>query len=488
MRSTGRATRRHSEIRWWTISINDYGIYLQDQWRATDRLTLNYGARYEYAQLPQPSVCNPDYPATCHLPSSPTNLAPRLGLAYRLNDKTVLQAGYGIFFARFQFGAIDNLFTSGNGKVQSSVSLSATQAAQLAAGPVFPNKLSAPPAGANVAATNLQMLDQNLHTPYSEQGNIGIQRELPFNSALNVSYIWSRGLQLYGIRDLNFPTATTDFTYTIADAGGKPIGSYTTPVYIGSRPDSRYNTIAYAENGVNSYYNALAVQWNKRFSHGFQALGSYTWSHEIDDGQDYGESTNNLWLSSPSYWLYNGNYKADKGTGKLDQRHRFVLSWVWAPTFTKRNDAISRYLINNWRLSTITTMQSGHPYGSTTVYLTDKPVTGMFSSFSLNGSGLSSRVPWQGTNGYYYPASYRADARLSKLIPMGERYTLYLNFEMFNIANTWSATGYTSNRAYSEAKGVITATPQNLYVPSQAYGFPDGTQARRMQISARFMF
>jgi hypothetical protein len=120
--------------------------------------------------------------------------------------------------------------------------------------------------------------------------------------------------------------------------------------------------------------------------------------------------------------------------------------------------------------------------------MTDTPVSGMFSNFSLNGSGLSSRVPWLPVDNYYYPASYRSDARLTKAIPFGERYKLDLNFEVFNLANTWSATSYTSNRAFSEAKGVITPTPQNLYVPSAAVTFPDGTEARRMQISARFTF
>ena len=469
-------------------SINDFGFYLQDQWRATERLTLNYGARYEYAQLPQPPTCNSDYPLTCHVPSSPTNLAPRLGVAYRLNDKTVLQAGFGLYYARFQGGTIDNLFTTGNGKVQSSASLSATQPAQLAAGPTFPSSLAALPTGANVSATSLEMMAPNLKTPYSEQGSIGIQRQLISDLALNVSYIWSRGIQLYGIRDLNLPTTTTNFTYTIDDASGNAVGTYTTPVLTGKRPDTRYGTIAYVENGVNSYYNALAVELNKRFSHGLQALLSYTWSHEIDDGQSYGESTNNLFLSSPSYWLYNGNYAADKGSGVLDQRHRFVLSWVWAPNFTKRTGAFFKYAVNNWQLSSITTMQSGHPYGSTIVYMTDTPVSGMFSNFSLNGSGLSSRVPWLPVDNYYYPASYRSDARLTKSLPFGERYKLDLNFEVFNLANTWSATSFTSNRAFSEAKGVITPTPQNLYVPSAAVTFPDGTEARRMQISARFTF
>lgn len=471
------------------FTIRDYGFYLLDQWRATSKLSLNFGARYEYAQLPQPKVCNPDYPLTCHVPSSPTNLAPRLGLSYRLNDKTVLQAGYGMFFSRFQGGTLDNLFTTGNGQYQTSVSLASTLANQLAAGPVFPNALGAPPVGGKVAAASLQMLAPNLRTPYSEQGNIGIQRQISKDVVVTVSYLWSRGLQLYGIRDLNLPTTTTDFTYTINDTNGQTAGAYTTPVYTGKRPDSRYGLIAYDENGINSYYSGLSVQANKRFSRGLQAMASYTWAHEIDDGQSYGESTNNLWLSNPYYWLYNGNYRADKGSGSLDQRHRFVLSWIWAPTFTHRPGAFFKYVVNDWQLSSITTLQAGSPAGSPTIKLFDTPVSGMFSNFSINGSGFSSRVPWLPVNGYYLPPVYRADARLSKIIPITERgYKLYLNFEMFNIGNNWSASGYTSSQAYTESKGVLTPTPQFLYVPGGDLWFPDGTQARRMQISVRFTF
>jgi len=472
--------------------IGDFGFYLEDQWRATPRLSVSYGLRYEYAKLPQPKVCNQDYPGTCHLYSSPKNLAPRLGVTYRLNDKTVLQAGYGMFHARFQSGTIDNLFTTGNGLYQQSVSLSATNPSQFAAGPVFPHALTAAPSAATAASgVGLQFYDPNIQTPYAEQGNIGIQRQLTNDVAINVSYLWSRGVQLVGIRDLNFPTNTTNFTYTIDNASGSPVGSYTTPVYIGSaRPDTRYGVVAYDENGVKSYYSGLAVQVNKRFAHGLQALVSYTWSHEIDDGQSYGESTNNLFQNSNTYWLYNGNYKADKGSGTLDQRHRVSISWAWAPVFTHRSGAFYKYVVNNWQLSSITSMASGHPYGNESITISGTPVPGMFKTTSIDGSGLSFRPPFLPVNNYYLPAHYNSDARLSKVIPLGENTErrLYLSFEMFNISGSWAATGYRSSVGYTEANGILTATPQNLYVPSADAGFPDGTQAKRMQISGRITF
>jgi len=479
-------------------SINDFGFYLQDQWRATNRLTVNLGARYDYAQLPTPSVCNPDYPLSCRVNSSPTNLAPRIGLAYRLNSKTVLQAGYGLFYSRFQGGTIDNLFTTGNGLYQPSISLTgclqsptctSSQQLQTAVGPAFPAALTGVPAGIATSSVGLQLAAPNLKTPYSEQGNIGIQREITSDLSINVSYVWSRGVQLYGVRDLNLPLTTTNFTYAINDINGNPVSAYTTPVYVGNRPDPRYGAIAYDENGINSYYNAFTAVVNKRFSHGFQALFSYTWAHEIDDGQSYGESTNNLFLSGASYWTQNGNYKADKGSGTLDQRHRAVLSWVWQPVFTHRSSAFYRYAVNNWQLSSITSLQAGFPAGSETVRMTDKPVAGMFGT-SPNGTGFSSRVPWLPVNSYYLPPMYRSDARISKVLPFGEseRYRVYLNFEVFNLSNSWAARGYTSTQAYSEAKGVITPTPNFLFVPGNDAIPPDGTEARRLQASIRFQF
>jgi len=465
-------------------TIKDYAFYGQDQWRASARLNLMLGVRWEYNQLPQPKVFNQDYPQTVHINSTKDDFAPRLGVTYKLDDKTVLRAGYGLSHARFPGAAIDNLFTN-NAVLQKQISLSSTQPAQLAAGPTYPNILPAAPTGATVSATSIQFTAPNLKTPYAEQGNIGIDRQLGSNIAMTVSYIWSRGVQLYGVRDLNFYNVGPTVTYSIVDANNTPTGSFTTPIYIGSRPDPRYGGIYQQENGVNSYYNALAVQVQKRFARGFQALLSYTWSHEIDDGQSYGGSTNNIFFSSNSYWTYNGNYKADKSSGNLDQRQRVVLEWVWEPKFTTRSGAFFKYVVNNWRLTNITTIQSGRPF-SPSINVTDTPVAGMASRSTIDGAGLSTRVPFWPYYALYYPARYNADASLTKILPIREKANLQLKFEVFNVANTWTATSISNYNAFQEKALVI--SPLTLGGPSADGGFPDGTQARRMQVSARFTF
>ena len=164
-----------------------------------------------------------------------------------------------------------------------------------------------------------------------------------------------------------------------------------------------------------------------------------------------------------------------------------MFSWVWAPTITHRGGAFYKYVVNNWQLSSITTFNSARPYGNATVKVNDTPVTGMFSNFNLDGSGLSGRVPFLPENAIYQPAFYREDARLSKVLPFGERYKLYLNFEVFNVSNSWSPTAM-SSQEYTEKGSVLTLTPGAYAVGTSDGLFPDGTEARRMQVSARLTF
>ena len=465
-------------------TIRDYGIYAQDQFLITPKLTLTYGARYEYAQLPQPKVTNPDYPQTGRIATGKLNLAPRLGVAYSFNEKTVIRAGFGVFHARFPGSLINNLFTS-NGVYQTSISLQSTNAAQLSSGPVFGNKLNAPPPGSSAGATNIQFAAPNLRTPYSEQGTLAVERQITRDITLTASYIWSRGLQLLTSRDLNIGQPGPAVTYTIADANGNPTGNFTTPVYLAAnKPDPRYGRILQNENGLKSYYNALAVQAEKRFSHGLQALLSYTWGHAIDNGQGAGQDA--LFYSNVNLNTYNGNYAFDKGSSLLDQRHRLVFSFVAQPVFMHRDGAFSKYVANNWQLGVITTMASGRPV-SAQIRTTDTAVPGMAYTNSINGFGGNFRVPFWPVNSLYTPPAYRADARLSKIVDFTERLRLYLNLEVFNLSNTVVDTSIT-NQAFIEAKQVLTFTPSAFGVGTASAGFPDGTNARRAQVGARLVF
>lgn len=464
--------------------IREMGVYALDQWRVTDRLTLNIGARYEHSFVEQPTITNPAWPQTGQIHTGTLDLMPRIGFAYRVNDKTVVRGGYGTFFARFLGGLMDNLFTT-NGVYQTADSLSATNPAQLAAGPVFPNALAAPPTGASVAASTIQFTAPNLKTPYSEQGTLTVERQFGQDMLLSVSGVWSRGVNLYGVTDVNAPPLGPDFTYIIDNASGQQVGTYTTPVYLNPRPNPAFGGVYEVTNGVSSFYNALDVSLNKRFSHGFQGLIGYTWAHEIDDGQ--GAGTNAIFYSSPTA-TFNGDYGFDKGSGLLDQRHRLVFSWVWSPTFVHREGAFYKYVVNNWQLSSIMTLASGRPTGSASVRLTDTPVKGMLSTNSLNGFNESpNRVPFLPVDSLYTPPTYRDDARITKNFPITEQAYVQLNFEAFNISNTWSPTSLTTQE-YTEAKGVLTLTPTAYNVGSADGGFPDGTQARRLQASIRVVF
>jgi hypothetical protein len=472
-------------------TIKEYGLYIQDSWRASNRLTVQYGVRWEYSHVQQPTIFNPDWPLTGIIHTPKSNFAPRLGATYRLNDKTVLSAGYGMYYARFLGSLTDNLFAS-NGIYTVSDSLSASNPAQLAAGPTFPNALAAPPTGASVSASTVQFAAPNLKTPYSQQGNFTIQREISTDLSINASYIWSRTAQLYGVVDVNAPAQICCLTYTVNNLSGTPASTFTMPYYAGARPNTKYGAAYEDTNGVDAYYNALSITATKRMSHGLSALASYTYAHEIDDGQ--GAGTNALYFSG-SNWTYNGNFRNDQGSGYLDQRHRFVLSWIWSPTFTHRTGAFYKYVVNNWQLGTITSLASGRPDGgslSVKVLSTGVPTVngiGALSTSYLDGFPGSSRPPFLPVDSLYVPPHYQADARLSKILPFGEAHpvTIYLNLEAFNLSNTISATAL-SFQAYTATKLVLTPTPTAMGVPNADGGFPDGTEARRLQLSVRIMF
>ena len=456
---------------------SDFAFYGQDVWKVTSKLVLNYGLRYEYSKLPQPKVQNPDYAQTGRIHSPSTNFAPRFSLAYNINSKTVMRAGYGIYFARFQ-GAMLNVLHLNNANYQAVYSLNP---AQDAAAPVFPNRLSQVAGSAGTAS--IQFASEDFHNPYTQQGNVSLERQLSRDLGLTASYIWSRGIGLVTLRDLNLGPLSSPVTYSILDAAGTQTGTFTTPVYLlANRVDRRYRSIYQLENGGQSWYNGLALQLRKRFSHGFFGSVSYTWSHAIDTANQGGASNSlfNDFVRS----TYDGDYSGDKGSSVLDQRHRAVINWLWAPKFTKSTSAFARYFVNGWQLSAITMLASAKP-APATINVTGA-LPGLANNGTLNGSFGSNRVPFWRFNPIDVDQIYRVDSRIQRELPFTERVKLNLIFEAFNTFNTISNTGV-STQAFAAAAGILRPTA-NFGIGTQSQGFPDGTNARRMQVALRLIF
>src|SRR5271157_170030 len=479
--------------------IGDLGFYAQDTWKISNRLTANYGLRYERALLPQPTITNPNYPQTGKIPETTKDFAPRIGLAYSLNDKTVLRGGYGLFYARYTSSQNFNFFTSNDVFTQSLSITSATSAGA----PVFPVPLTSP-AGALASNRSITFAAPDFRNPYTQQWNIGIERALTSKTTLTASYVNSRGKRLVTVRDINIgPLSSQVYNFTILDANYKPTGQvYSTPIYLlSNRVDSRYGHINQVENGGKQWYDALAVHLNQRFTGTFSGTVSYTWSHELDENQESG--SNAYALSSPA-GLYNGAYSNDKASGNLDQRHRFVATFIARPRFVKQ-DCCLALLVNGWELNGLLTLASGRPayesvsFSSTTNVSNLQAFTG-----SLDGLGGDSRVPWLPNNPLSIDPITRFDARLAKSFRLGEKMSISLLFEVFNLTNTVSTTSVSSPGFTAANTGTLaapnfvvapcasatatTCAPETPGLRTATAGFPDGTNARRAEAGLRFVF
>jgi hypothetical protein len=132
---------------------------------------------------------------------------------------------------------------------------------------------------------------------------------------------------------------------------------------------------------------------------------------------------------------------------------------MWSPTFMHSGGAFAKYVVNNWQLASLCTIQSGRPTGSATIHMNDTPTTMLYSADALDGFNGNFRVPFIPLDSLYTPWVETENFRLTKNIPLPrESMRLALMFEAYNIANNWSPTSLTT-QMFTEAKGVLT-TPR----------------------------
>lgn len=466
-------------------SVVNYATYVEDQWRITPALTLNYGLRYEYSTYTQPPT-NKDYPQTGHLNQPTDNFAPRIGAAYAFNhDRTVVRAGYGIFYARLPSASVIRL-QQRNGVIQETGTLNGSNAAQLASGPVFPAKL--PSLAGAIGLTNVTFAAPNLATPYTEQMDVSIEHQIDNKTVLDVSYMHSRGYKFISREDLNLGPATGTATYTIDNAAGAAVGSFATATYLAAnRIDPRYASIIYLSNRGRLWYDGMTVSLRRRASQWLEGTLAYTWSHSLDENQ--GAGADNIYFTDPPDTTYNGNYQAQKGDSVLDQRQRLVVSLIASPPRKEFGSKFLNSMLNGWQTSVIFTAATPQYVDPLLNVVSGLP--GLASNTTINGMvtpfGAPGRVPFLPRTSIPIDSVVRADARLTKTFRLPwESSTIALAFEAFNVFNEISNTAV--NQFAYQAVGTIISPLPGVGAGTSSGGYPDGTNARRAQVSLRFTF
>jgi hypothetical protein len=472
------------------LDIRDLNAYIEDTWRASARLTVSGGLRYERPRLTQPTQTNSVYFQTSSYNAPYLNLGPRAGVAYALNGQTVVRAGFGFYYAPISGQLLDALYL-GNAVYQTNILVNPNQSGA----PSFPNII---PSASRIpnGATNVTYTTGSFRNPHAQEYSLSIERRLFTGTTVSLSGLRSRGFKLWTTEDYNQANPTsaqmTTQTYTIDNAAGQAAGSYTTQVWT-ARNNGNFAHVYQIENGGSSWYNAISLQIRKRMSRGLSLAGTYTWSHAIDDaGQNapFGTAVSST---------FNQMYTADKGNSAFDQRQRAAIQLLWQPTLTKSNSVAARYLINGWQFSTLTTLAASQ--GVTPIAIVQGqqfPGVAMNYTSSLNGSGGWARVPFLPLGSLRTGPAYNVDARIARSLPITERIRAVLLFEGFNVFNMQYNTSVNSI-AYlalpapppGQPNGPLTGTlfpVPGLGAGNASQGFPDGTNARRLQAGIRIIF
>ncbi|HEX8292681.1 MAG TPA: TonB-dependent receptor [Pyrinomonadaceae bacterium] len=333
--------------------------FLQDDWKATPKLTLNLGLRYDYATWPYEGAdrltnldpetgqlftpANSPYGRSLIRPDK-NNFAPRLGLAYQLDEGTVLRAGYGRFYMLFErAGSEDQLALNLPNLVQNNVTAANTSSTanniRLRTG----FNLSLNPAAVDPRLVRLRAINPEAVMPSIDQWNLGVQRLLPGDLVVTADYVGTKGTHLSVLRNLN---------QQLFNAAG---------VGTGVIPYPSLGPIEYRDNGGNSNYHGGELTLEKRFSRGFSFRTAYTYSKSIDYAQEH------LAAGGTGSFTQNArDLRERRGPSDFDVRHRFVGSYIYELPFGRGrsylHDGALAHVLGGWRLSGLANVRSGRPF------------------------------------------------------------------------------------------------------------------------------
>jgi len=431
-----------------TLDHSYDGLFIQDKWRATNRLTLNGGIRWEWETWPS-NALNTQW----------KNFDPRLGLAYRVGTKknVVVRGGFGLFHGIIpapllacqipSCGGTSNITQLNNGKYPGRPfedNLNAkTELFAFASGPAitglglealikdgaYPDNTTDPftnPFPGCTPITNcgffgpsvIVRFDQNHKNPYGVQASLAVEFEPLPDTTVSISGLHIRGVHLGSFFNVNQPDPNTTFTTaerTFHDSQGRSglKNLYCSALPCPFHPGVRTFPIAVyfeATSRWDSQYDGLLINLNKRLTHNFSYGVSYTWSKSIDDGPN------------PSFVLIpqdSQNFRAERALSSDDVRNRLVLNAT--VTTPKTWNVFAR----DYQFGLITTIQSPNRFSK-------------FAGFDANGDifGNNDRVGIEPRNTFVGDNFRSVDLRVGRRFPFQEKRSVEIFAEAFNLSNT----------------------------------------------------
>ena len=468
-----------------------FDFFAQDDFKVTQRLTLNLGVRYDFSSPVWEgnnhlSNFDPAGSGSIIMASSGSlesrtlvqpqklDFSPRVGFAYQLDAKTVLRGGYGMFYVPFdRAGSENQLALNPPNFINNNISLAST-----ALTPVFPLDSGFPttflnPADINYKFLHIRTTNPDDPRPYVQQWSFGFQRELTHNLFLEADYVGSKGSHLLTLSDLN--QFENNGQQVLLNANKQPILPY-----------PNFGLLEYSQNDGNSSYNGLDLTVERRFTAGLSMRLAYTWSKSIDDTAEELSV-----LGSNAFSQITNNQQAWRGPSDFDVPQRVVFSWVYELPFGKgkqfaSSGALSK-IVGGFQAAGAYTYATGRPFtafassnnssidigeeqalpnviGTPTMvdnvncwyYSTNNPKCKAFSgsnAFSIPVPGVFGNA---GRNILRGPALQYLDASISRNFFITERMKLQFRAEAFNLTNT-VAFGLPNSNVSGGSPGVITS-------------------------------
>lgn len=440
-------TTTHNPYAPWIYERNtDVNLFVQDDFKVTESLTINLGLRWE---LNTPFETRGNAQSSLYLKTgallvagvngNPPNLykydynnfGPRVGLAWAPNksQKTVFRAGYGVYFnAATTYNGIGQIYFNPPFRLPQTFTSTVAN----------PITLSAPfPLNGGAGSNTLSGIAPDFATAYIQQWGAGVQRALANDLVLDVSFFGSKGTRLPNYININQPAA----------------GPGTTAQVNARRPYPQWGNVGWYESDGNSSYNSLLARLEKRLGHGLTFLSSYTYGKSIDNSPGFASNSD----SSKSAPQYAYNLAAERGLSDFDIRHRFVLSALYDLPFGPNRALVSHgwmaQVLGNWQLGMIFSAQTGHPITpyytanvSNTQNLADRP-----NVIGNPNDGPKTANQWFNVAAFTAPPTFSfgnagrniiqgpgledMDTTLAREFHIKERLALMLRFEFFNTLN-----------------------------------------------------